>query len=240
MNKLIIFFSIAFLLASCGSSTSFSKRQHLKGHFWKKSDGMRSISKHKTEEHSNYIFEDSEQEELNENDYTPESIYSADERIINAQILEDQNLEDLVEDDATMTKSKIKGAKSIKASSKVISISANYNEFANLEDNNTEQTKLISRIVKSNDSAKKKKENLQREFDSTDKSANRAAIEYGSTGHVLLLVLGALVSAGLIALIAFTMGTTFLSVVLICIIFLVFIMCVMSIKEIFRNTFPNN
>lgn len=39
MKHLFSFLIIAALLASCGTSNSFSKRKHLSGHFWKKSGG---------------------------------------------------------------------------------------------------------------------------------------------------------------------------------------------------------
>jgi len=39
MKALFSFLIISLFLASCGTSTSFSKRKHLSGHFWKKSGG---------------------------------------------------------------------------------------------------------------------------------------------------------------------------------------------------------
>lgn len=124
MKKLVCFLMIALLFASCGSSNSFSKRQHLKGHFWKKSGGKRSISKHKTEEKSNNTFEVSIQEELEENVSTIESVSSADEQIIDDEIIKDQNLEKSIQDDAMRSITpKFIESKPIKTSSKEASIS---------------------------------------------------------------------------------------------------------------------
>ncbi|MFT6504121.1 MAG: hypothetical protein ACJASQ_004263 [Crocinitomicaceae bacterium] len=53
MKQLISFLLISILISSCGTSASFSKRKHLKGHFWKKSGMYGRAEKHNTSEAEN-------------------------------------------------------------------------------------------------------------------------------------------------------------------------------------------
>ena len=50
MKNLLSFLIIAVLISSCGTSTSFSKRKHLKGHFWNKSGGIFGVEDKSQEE----------------------------------------------------------------------------------------------------------------------------------------------------------------------------------------------
>ena len=62
MKQFISFLIITVLLSSCGTSSSFSKRKHLKDHFWKKSGIKTGTEKHDISETQNTFFVDGQDE----------------------------------------------------------------------------------------------------------------------------------------------------------------------------------
>lgn len=71
MKQFISFLLISILISSCGTSASFSKRKHLKGHFWKKS-GMKGGTEKRSSSQSQ---EDYYADETESTECEPEQIH---------------------------------------------------------------------------------------------------------------------------------------------------------------------